>query len=52
MTRIVNRLFDVTLHHSTLHRYFKQAGMVWRRAAPTSITTHIPASQNPHRGGR
>ncbi|RRO04729.1 IS630 family transposase [Pectobacterium aquaticum] len=32
---IVNRLFGVTLHRSTLHRYLKQAGMVWRRAAPT-----------------
>ena len=35
LARIVNRLFDVTLHRSTLHRYLKQAGMVWRRAAPT-----------------
>lgn len=35
LVRIVNRLFDVTLHRSTLHRYLKQAGMVWRRAAPT-----------------
>ncbi|WP_317178666.1 IS630 family transposase, partial [Pectobacterium sp. HCp5_1] len=35
LTRIVNRLFDVALHRSTLHRYLKQAGMVWRRAAPT-----------------
>ncbi|WPD75058.1 hypothetical protein OGM23_18245 [Dickeya fangzhongdai] len=41
----------MTLHRSTLHRYFKQAGMVWRRAAPTSITTHIPASQNHYVGG-
>ncbi len=32
---IVNRLFDVTLHCATLHRYLKQAGIVWRRAAPT-----------------
>lgn len=35
LTRIVNRLFDVTLHRSTLHRYLKQAGMVWCRTAPT-----------------
>ncbi|MEQ9880305.1 IS630 family transposase [Pectobacterium aroidearum] len=35
LARIVNRLFDVTLHRSTLHRYLKRAGMVWRRAAPT-----------------
>ncbi|GAB7217997.1 hypothetical protein OS42_46110 [Dickeya oryzae] len=35
LTRIVNWLFDVTLHGSTLHRYLKQAGMVWCRAAPT-----------------
>ncbi|WP_368266000.1 IS630 family transposase [Dickeya chrysanthemi] len=35
LTRIVNRLFNATLHRSTLHRYLKQAGMVWRRAAPT-----------------
>ncbi|WP_065810645.1 IS630 family transposase (plasmid) [Klebsiella pneumoniae] len=32
---VVNRLFDVTLHRSTLHRYLRQADMVWRRAAPT-----------------
>ncbi|EQB3642354.1 IS630 family transposase [Klebsiella oxytoca] len=32
---IVNRLFNVTLLSSTLHRYLKQAGIVWRRAAPT-----------------
>lgn len=35
LTRIVNQLFDLKLHRSTLHRYLKQAGMVWRRAAPT-----------------
>lgn len=35
LTLIVNRLFNVTLHSSTLHRYLKQAGIVWRRAAPT-----------------
>ncbi|WP_324725784.1 IS630 family transposase [Klebsiella pneumoniae] len=32
---VVNRLFDVTLHRSTLHRYLRQADMVWRMAAPT-----------------
>ncbi|MVS07779.1 IS630 family transposase [Salmonella enterica subsp. enterica serovar Bovismorbificans] len=32
---VINRLFDVTLHCSTLHRYLRQADMVWRRAAPT-----------------
>lgn len=32
---VINRLFDVTLHRSTLHRYLRQANMVWRRAAPT-----------------
>ncbi|EEI2864496.1 IS630 family transposase [Salmonella enterica] len=32
---VINRLFDVTLHRSTLHRYLRQADMVWRRAAPT-----------------
>ncbi len=32
---VINRLFDVKLHRSTLHRYLKQADMVWRRAAPT-----------------
>ncbi len=32
---IVNRLFNVQLHPSTLHRYLRQAGLVWRRAAPT-----------------
>ena len=32
---IVNRLFNVTLHPATLHRYLKQAGIVWRRATPT-----------------
>ncbi|EHI7219677.1 IS630 family transposase [Salmonella enterica] len=31
---VINRLFDVTLHRSTLHRYLRQADMVWRRAAP------------------
>ncbi|MBN3043362.1 IS630 family transposase [Pectobacterium brasiliense] len=35
LARIVNRLFDVTLHRSTLHRYLKRAGMVWHRAALT-----------------
>lgn len=25
----------MTLHRSTLHRYLKQAGMVWHRATPT-----------------
>ncbi|WP_437215559.1 IS630 family transposase [Pectobacterium sp. LFLA-215] len=32
---IVNRLFNVALHPSTLHRYLRRAGIVWRRAAPT-----------------
>ncbi|MFP9230872.1 DDE endonuclease [Pectobacterium cacticida] len=32
---VVNRLFDVTLHRATLHRYLKQADIVWRRTAPT-----------------
>ncbi|EHX7757185.1 IS630 family transposase [Salmonella enterica] len=32
---VINRLFDVTLHRSTLHRYLRQADMVWRRAEPT-----------------
>ncbi|HFG5389139.1 TPA: IS630 family transposase [Salmonella enterica subsp. enterica serovar Typhimurium] len=32
---VINRLFDVTPHRSTLHRYLRQADMVWRRAAPT-----------------
>ncbi|EGN0638277.1 IS630 family transposase [Salmonella enterica subsp. enterica serovar Typhimurium] len=32
---VINRLFDVTLHRSTLHRYLRQVDMVWRRAAPT-----------------
>ncbi|ECI2652631.1 IS630 family transposase [Salmonella enterica] len=32
---VINRLFDVTLHRSTLHRYLRQADMVWRRASPT-----------------
>lgn len=32
---VINRLFDVTLHRSTLHRYLRQADMVWRRAVPT-----------------
>lgn len=32
---VINRLFDVTLHRSTLHLYLRQADMVWRRAAPT-----------------
>ncbi|GKV83370.1 hypothetical protein PEC106664_41440 [Pectobacterium carotovorum subsp. carotovorum] len=31
---IVNRLFNVALHPSTLHRYLRKAGIVWRRAAP------------------
>jgi len=35
LTLIVNRLFNVSLHSSTLHRYLRQAGIVWRRAAPT-----------------
>lgn len=35
LARIVNRLFNVVLHPSTLHRYLKKAGIVWRRAAPT-----------------
>lgn len=35
LTLIVNRLFNVTVHSSTLYRYLKQAGIVWRRAAPT-----------------
>ncbi|HAK3334484.1 TPA: IS630 family transposase, partial [Salmonella enterica] len=35
LARIVNRIFNVTLHSSTLHRYLKRAGIVWRRAAPT-----------------
>ena len=35
LARIVNRLFNVVLHPSTLHRYLKMAGIVWRRAAPT-----------------
>jgi putative transposase len=30
LTLIVNRFFNVTLHSSTLHRYLKQAGIVWR----------------------
>lgn len=35
LARIVNRIFNVTLHSTTLHRYLKRAGIVWRRAAPT-----------------
>ncbi|CEJ63565.1 MULTISPECIES: IS630 family transposase [Citrobacter] len=35
LARIVNRIFNVTLHSATLHRYLKRAGIVWRRAAPT-----------------
>ncbi len=34
LARIANRFFGVMLHRSILHRYLKQAGMVWRRAAP------------------
>ncbi|MCP6629353.1 winged helix-turn-helix domain-containing protein, partial [Klebsiella pneumoniae] len=35
LARMINQLFNVTLHRSTLNRYLKQAGIVWRRAAPT-----------------
>lgn len=35
LARIVNQFFGVALHPATLHRYLKQAGIVWRRAAPT-----------------
>lgn len=33
LTCIVNRRFDVMLHRSTLHRYLKQAGMVWLQSS-------------------
>ena len=32
---VVNRIFGAILHRATLHRYLKQADIVWRRAAPT-----------------
>ena len=32
---MINQLFNVTLHRSTLYRYLKQAGIVWHRAVPT-----------------
>lgn len=35
LTLVVNRLFNVTLHSSKLHRYLKQTSIVWRRTAPT-----------------
>jgi putative transposase len=35
LARVVNRLFDISLHPATLYRYLRQAGLVWRRAAPT-----------------
>ncbi|ELW2862913.1 IS630 family transposase [Salmonella enterica] len=35
LSRIINQIFNLTLHSATLHRYLKRAGIVWRRAAPT-----------------
>ena len=35
LSRIINQIFNLSLHSSTLHRYLKRAGIVWRRAAPT-----------------
>ncbi len=35
LARVVNRLFNITLHPATLYRYLRQADLVWRRAAPT-----------------
>ena len=35
LSRIINQIFNLTLHSTTLHRYLKRAGIVWRRAAPT-----------------
>ncbi|HBW4775904.1 IS630 family transposase [Klebsiella pneumoniae] len=35
LARIINQIFNLTLHSATLHRYLKRAGIVWRRAAPT-----------------
>lgn len=35
MALVINRLFGIRLHRATLHRYLQQAGIVWRRAAPT-----------------
>ncbi len=35
MALIVNRLFNIALYPTTLHRYLRRAGIVWRRAAPT-----------------
>jgi|GEM_PF-946076 putative transposase len=32
---VVNRIFNISLHPTTLYRYLKQAGLVWRRAGPT-----------------
>ncbi|OHF50704.1 transposase [Salmonella enterica subsp. arizonae] len=35
LSRIINQIFNLTLHSPTLHRYLKRAGIVWRRASPT-----------------
>jgi putative transposase len=35
LSRIINQIFNLSLHSATLHRYLKRAGIVWRRAAPT-----------------
>lgn len=35
LARIINQIFNLTLHSATLHRYLKRAGLVCRRAAPT-----------------
>ncbi len=34
MTRTLNELLNTSLTQSVLYRYFAQAGIVWRRAAP------------------
>jgi len=35
LSRIINQIFNLTLHSATLHRYLKRAGIAWCRAAPT-----------------
>lgn len=39
---VVNRRFDMTLHRTALHRYLKQADIVWRRAR-TNAENQRPA---------
>ncbi len=31
----INKLFSITIHSSTIRRWLPEAGLVWRRAAPT-----------------